>query len=157
MTLGPWKIYYLPNLASTCGEARSHQIFQVGSQGPHPFDEIDLAIFFVVCCNRYCTYSSRPTLELEQTSSSMSDWSSTSSIGAQSSSAMTRKSLSGGQYLLWPAQAWHSMECGGPCGGDWVSEVGECLKRGKDSKLNVLCWLTSFHILCCTDTWLWPV
>src|SRR5258707_1654216 len=32
----------------------------------------------------------------------MSDWSSPSSIGAQSSSAMTRKSLSGGQYSTSP-------------------------------------------------------
>src|SRR5258708_26679260 len=38
----------------------------------------------------------------EWASSSMSDWSSPSSIGAQSSSAMTRKSLSGGQYSTSP-------------------------------------------------------
>src|SRR5258707_15404828 len=38
----------------------------------------------------------------EWASSSMSDWSSPSSIGAQSSSAMTRKLLSGGQYSTSP-------------------------------------------------------
>src|SRR5260221_12536669 len=38
----------------------------------------------------------------EWASSSTSDWSSPSSIGAWSSSAMTRKSLSGGQYSTSP-------------------------------------------------------
>ncbi len=38
-----------------------------------------------------------------------------------------------------------------PVGVDWVSEVSECSKMGKGSKLNVLCWPTSFHLLHHTD------
>jgi len=34
-----------------------------------------------------------------------------------------------------------------PMRANWVSEVSE---------LNMLCWLTSFHLLCHMDTGFWP-